>query len=125
MVMDSSDSPTFTGGNGAAWYLSLLGGLKRRGSWRMPADMRIVTPVGGANLDLDEAELTGERPVLTKVSLVGGVSLRVPPHVDVEVEGFRLFGGVRVAPAERVGPATVTLKVREYSIAGGVQVKRG
>src|SRR3954451_14230340 len=121
--MDSTDSPLFTGRNGATWYLSLLGGVKRRGRWRMPKDMRIIAVLGGANVDLGEAELP-QRPVLTKFSLIGGVSLRVPQDIDVEVEGFRLFGGIRVEPADRPGPATSVVKVREFSLAGGVHVKR-
>jgi predicted membrane protein len=89
----------------------------------MPDDMRVAGLVGGANLDLCKAEL-GERPTLTKISLVGGVSLRVPRDVDVEVEGFRLFGRVRVEPAQRTSPAARTVKVRDYGIAGGVHVER-
>jgi predicted membrane protein len=122
--MDSTESPFFTSRTGAAWFVSLIGGIKRRDQWTMPEDMRIVTLVGGANFDLGEAQLA-ERPVLTKISLVGGVSLTVPDDVDVETEGFRIFGRVRVDPANRQGPARVVLKVREYSIAGGVHVKRG
>ena len=117
------DSPIFTGRNGAAWYVSLLGGVKMRGRWRMPKDMIVVTPVGGANLDLDEAELPADAtPILTKVSLVGGVSLLVPPEIEVQVEGFRLFGGVRIEPG--ASPSGTVLKVREYSLAGGVHVQR-
>jgi predicted membrane protein len=117
------DTPIFTGRNGAAWYVSLLGGVKMRGRWRMPKDMVVVAPIGGANLDLDEAELpAGETPILTKVSLVGGVSLQVPPEIEVRVEGFRLFGGVRIEPGAS-DPGTV-LRVREYSLAGGVHVTR-
>src|SRR5690349_15003231 len=63
-----------TSKSGAAWYVNLLGGTKRRGRWRVPQDMRVVGPLGGANLDLSEAEMTGPT-VLTKISLVGGVSL--------------------------------------------------
>lgn len=117
------DSPIFTGRNGAAWYVSLLGGVKKRGRWRMPQDMIVVTPVGGVDLDFDEAELPdAATPILTKVSLFGGVSLRVPPEMAVRVEGFRLFGGVRIAPG--ASPSTTVLRVREYGLAGGVRVER-
>jgi predicted membrane protein len=124
--MDTNDSPAYTTKTGARWYVSLFGGTKRRGHWRVPTDMRVIGTIGGANLDFSEAELPEPLVplVLTKVSLVGGVSLRIPADVEVEVEGFRLFGGVRIEPAERTGPARVTLKVREYSIAGGVHVQR-
>jgi hypothetical protein len=117
------DTPIFTGRSGAAWYVSLLGGIQMRGPWRMPKDMIVVTPVGGANLDLAEAELpVGAGPILTKVSLVGGVSLQVPAHVEVRAEGFRLFGRVRIEPG--ASPATTVLRVREYSLVGGVHVER-
>ena len=119
------DSPIFTSRNGAAWYVSLLGGIKMRGRWRMARDMVVVTPVGGADLHLTEAEFADPASTaLTKVSLVGGVSLLVPPEMAVEVEGFRLFGRVRIEPAGRTGPATTVLKVREYSLVGGVHVER-
>jgi predicted membrane protein len=122
--MDANDTPFLTTKSGATWYFNLFGGLQRRGRWTMPADMKVAGTLGGANLDLCEAELP-ERPVLTKISLVGGVSLRVPHDVDIEVEGFRIFGGIRVEPPVRTGPAARTLKVREYSLVGGVHVQRG
>jgi predicted membrane protein len=114
-------------GSGPTWYVSFIGGLKRRGAWRMPGDMRVASILGGANLDLHEAELA-EHPTLTKISLVGGVSLQAPHDIDINVEGFRLFGRVRIEPAQRRGtveriPAR-TLRVREYSIIGGVHVER-
>jgi hypothetical protein len=121
--MDDNEKPFLSNDSGPTWYVNLLGGEKRRGRWRMRRDMRVVNILGGANLDLCEAELA-DRPVLTKVSLVGGVSLRVPHDVDVEVEGFRVFGGVRIEPPRRTGPAARTLKVREYSLAGGIHVER-
>jgi hypothetical protein len=117
------ESPLFTGRTGTAWYVRLLGGIKRRGRWPMPSKLVLVTPLGGADLDFGEAELpAGTTPVLTKVSLVGGVSLLVPPEMEVQVEGFRLFGGVHIEPG--AGPSGTVLRVREYGLAGGVRVRR-
>jgi predicted membrane protein len=121
--VEGMEEPFLSSGSGATWYVKFIGGLKRRGAWRMPDDMRVASLVGGANLDLHEAELS-ERPTLTKISLVGGVSLRVPQDVDVVVEGFRLFGRVRIEPARPGTGKARTLKVREYSIVGGVHVER-
>jgi predicted membrane protein len=119
------DEPSFTGRNGTAWYLNLLGGVKMRGKWRMARDMVVVTPLGGANLHLTETEFADPASTaLTKVSLIGGVSLLIPEDMDVEVEGFRLIGRVRIEPAGRTGPAATVLKVREYSLIGGVHVER-
>lgn len=122
--MDNTDSPTFTSRNGTRWYIKLLGGLRRRGAWRMSRSMVAVSLAGGVNADLSQAEYDDAAPILTKVSLVGGVSLTVPHDVDVEVEGFQLLGGRRVEPAQRTGPAIATVRVRNFGILGGVNVRR-
>src|SRR4051812_47987872 len=81
-------------------HLALLGGFRERGAWQVPYDLLVVAAVGGADIDLTEAELP---PVLTitKVSLVGGVVLRVPPDAVVEVEALSLLGGGGRVPAPR------------------------
>jgi hypothetical protein len=53
---------------------------------------------------------------------VGGVSVRVPAEVEVRVEGFRLFGGVRIEPG--ASNSGIVLRVREYRLVGGVHVVR-
>jgi hypothetical protein len=48
--MSNVDDMFFTSASGVSWYVNLLGGEKSRGTWRMPDDMRVAGPVGGANL---------------------------------------------------------------------------
>jgi hypothetical protein len=122
--MESNESPVRTGRKGTRWHVSLMGGIKRRGAWRMSEHMVVVTLVGGVNADLSQAQFDTTEPILTKVSLVGGVSLVAPHDVDIEDGGFRLFGGSKVEPARRTGPATRTLRVRNYGLLGGVRVVR-
>ena len=55
-----------------------------------------VTLIGGADLDLRAAQLDAPVVTLTKVSLIGGTRITVPPGVRVEVSGFSLIGGKRV-----------------------------
>ncbi|MEV4343878.1 LiaF domain-containing protein [Actinoplanes sp. NPDC049596] len=106
----------------ATWFVSLLGGVKRRGPWRLPRDMRVVSVIGGLDLDLTGAELPAD-PVITKFSLVGGVSLRVPATVTVEVAGFRLLGGTRLDSGTTATP-TITLRIRDYTVVGGIRIER-
>ncbi|MEW9552196.1 hypothetical protein [Nonomuraea sp. NPDC050783] len=103
------------------WHLSLIGGLKRRYD-RVPARTVVVTPVGGLNADLSGAGLAPET-TLTKVSLAGGVTLRVPAGADVRVTGFHLFGGRHVQPGKPAEDAPV-VHVRAYGLFGGVAVTR-
>ncbi|OPG14262.1 hypothetical protein B1L11_02890 [Microbispora sp. GKU 823] len=118
MVMTNTPSSQRTD-----WRISLLGGLKRRGPGRMPADTVVLTPVGGADLDLSEAEIAPVTSV-TKISIAGGVRLRVPADVTVEVEGFSLFGGRHVEPGTP-SPSGRVVRVRNYGVFGGVDVTRG
>ncbi|GAB3136736.1 hypothetical protein [Microbispora hainanensis] len=108
------------------WHVSLIGGLKRRGPGRMPADTVVLTPIGGADLDLRDARIEAITSV-TKISIAGGVRLRVPADVTVEVESFSLFGGRKVEPGTQDTPdaSCRVVRVRNYSVFGGVDVTRG
>jgi predicted membrane protein len=105
-----------------SWHVALFGGLKREGRWRMDAHTVVVTPIGGADLDLSEADLATNDVVVTKVSLVGGFKMRVPSGVNVDVTNVSLFGRQRVeVPYDESAPARV--HIRAFSIVGGVKVQ--
>ena len=102
------------------YHFALIGGLKRRGTWRAEPRMLHVAGVGGVNLDFTAAEFAEHETELTSVSLVGGASLTVPESVRVEVSGFSLVGGTRGGTAGTAdGPV---LRVRVYSLIGGVSI---
>jgi hypothetical protein len=102
-------------------HYALIGGLRRQGKWRAERRMRHVAVVGGVNLDLTAAELAAPEIELTSVSLVGGASLTVPDPMRVEVSGFRLLGGVGGETGTGDGPV---VRLRQYSLFGGVSVRR-
>jgi hypothetical protein len=104
-----------------SWQISPIGGLSRRGSWRVPERSIGISLIGGANLDLAGAEFPVPEVELTRFSLIGGISARVPAGVRVEVGGFTLLGGRSVrlpAPA----PGAPVLRLRLFSIIGGISV---
>jgi hypothetical protein len=94
--------------------------MARRGSWSMRRRTVAVSPIGGVDLDLTETEIPAGA-TLVKVSLIGGVKLTVPADLDVQVKGFRLFGGRNIEDGEPGGPV---LRVYAYGILGGVKVRR-
>lgn len=108
------------------WMVSLIGGLDRRGRWRVPARMIWLSIIGGIDLDLREAQLMAPTVELVKVSLIGGVALKVPRGVRVQIEGFTLIGGRSIKVDESaIHPGAPTIIVRAYSVLGGVAVKTG
>jgi hypothetical protein len=105
-----------------SWHVSPIGGLVHRGRWRLPTRTVSVSLIGGTVLDLADAEFAAPEVEMVLVSLVGGVSVRVPRGVRVEVDGFGVIGGHSVdLPAP--GPGAPVLRLRCYSLIGGVSVR--
>jgi predicted membrane protein len=80
--------------------------------------------VGGAKMDLSEAQLAAPEVMLTKVSLVGGARITVPPGIRVELSGFSLIGGTRIEAGPEPGPGAPTIRIRAFGIVGGTRVQR-
>jgi uncharacterized protein DUF1707 len=123
-----ADLPVPAGGPPAApegrtrWQISPIGGVRWRGGTLDP-DTVSVSLIGGADLDLRQTRLGAPAVRFTKVSLIGGVDLKVPRGVRVRVSGFSLLGGRRVDLEEPTDPSAPTLEVRAFSLIGGVRVR--
>jgi hypothetical protein len=117
--------PALTPGR-TRFSMSILGGHYRHGRWSLPSHLVHVAVLAGMSYDLFEAELCGPRSALTVVSLLGGVRLRVPEAVRVEVDGFSFLGGRQVDDGAFLPPPDAPLvHLRVISILGGVHVIRG
>jgi hypothetical protein len=106
----------------ASWQVSPIGGVVRTGSWRVPVRTVGVSIVGGASLDFTDAEFAAPEVEFTRVSIVGGMDIKVPPGVRVEISGFSLVGGRSVRLPEPA-PGAPVLRLRLFSLVGGVSVK--
>jgi len=129
-----ADLPTDAGAAGSAvaergpgrpsWHISPIGGLSVSGPWRMERSVIVVSLIGGADLDLSQAQLAAPEVTLTKVSLLGGVSIAVPPGIRVDASGFSLIGGTSVDAGPEPGPGAPTVHVRAFSLLGGTRIYR-
>jgi hypothetical protein len=109
---------------GPSWHISPVGGLNVFGPWRMGRHVIVATLIGGARLDLSQAELAAPEVTLTQVSLVGGVRVRVPSGIRVEASGLSLVGGTQVEGAPDPGPGAPTIHIRGGSLVGGIRIRR-
>jgi len=104
--------------------VAVLGGVERKGSWRVPARLRTYAILGGAELDLREAVFAPGVHEITIYALMGGVELIVPPSVAIECDGAGILGGfesVNRAPAEP-DPDRPLVRVRGVAVLGGVEI---
>jgi hypothetical protein len=118
--------PVRRGETGARWLLAIMSGCDRRGRWRLAPQSTVVNVMGGADLDLNDAEFSDERTELRVFSLMGGADIHVPDGMNVEVSDFAFMGGNDVDLGDpRPDPGGPVLHVRLFSVMGGSDVKRG
>jgi len=106
------------------WIVAVMGGAERKGRWRPARHTIVVTVMGGAELDLREAELA-DGVHITAVTVMGGIGIAVPDGVSVELGGFALMGA-NGGPEDRVPPPpdAPVVRIRAFSLMGGVGVER-
>lgn len=105
------------------WSISPLGGIEHRGRWRVPRHTVLIAILGGVDINLGEAELAAPEVIITKVSIIGGVSVRVPAGMRVEVSNFSILGGRNIKLNSPFAPGAPMLRIRSFSILGGVDVR--
>lgn len=106
---------------------AILGDCQRRGVWQVPEAHTAFSLMGSVTIDLREAVLTGTEAVITATAIMGDVSVYVPAHFRVIVDGTPILGefsqGRDKTPAE-VGPDSPTVRVRGLALMGSVTVQR-
>jgi hypothetical protein len=106
------------------WLVAVMSGVDRRRRWRLGARTVVLAVMGGANLDLRQAELEAPHSEILIVALMGGASLIVPDGIAVEVDGFAFMGGkdVRVDQS-RAAPGMPSVHIRVIAVMGGVSIR--
>jgi len=117
------DVPVRPGDDGTHWVVSVMGGSDRKGRWRLGRTVNVVNVMGGSDLQLNDAEFAADVVELRVFSLMGGSDIWIPDGLDVEVSEFALMGGNerRIKDMPRL-PGTPVVRVRAFSLMGGVSV---
>ncbi|HUI81528.1 MAG TPA: DUF5668 domain-containing protein [Bryobacteraceae bacterium] len=85
---------------------------------------RLSAVFGGYQVDLTQAEITGDSAYLHIAVVFGGAEIHIPHNWDLVMRGVPIFGGYsdRTRHPQR-GPGTKTLFIVGAAIFGGVEVK--
>jgi hypothetical protein len=103
--------------------LAILSGARRRGVWEPPERLRVLSLMGGVELDFREAEFLDGVTEVVILAVMGGVAIVAPPGVDVEADGVGLMGDFTHVTHRSPHPDSPVLRVRGFSLMGGVSVK--
>jgi hypothetical protein len=111
------------GRKASRWLVAIMGGVTRRGRWRVGEHARVVAIMGGCELDLRGAVLEAPETTLTCFAVMGGVTIVVPDGVEVELSGLALMGGNEVRVPEPPHADAPLVRVRAFALMGGVEVR--
>ncbi|MBB6626980.1 DUF1707 and DUF2154 domain-containing protein [Nocardioides sp. KIGAM211] len=120
-------SQVVPGGAADERHLAFMSGMERKGVWVVPQHLVVTAVMGGANLDLREAQFAAREVVITVNAFMGGADIVVGPHVNVVIEGTGIMGGYS-GPSSLVRAEldehSPTVRIRGVAVWGGVSVKR-
>ena len=104
--------------------VAIMGSSERKGAWVVPRQMRVVSVMGGVELDLREAQFAEGVTEIEVFALMGGVDICVPTGIRVEATGMGILGGFGIAGADAdPGPNAPVLRISGVALLGGVDAK--
>jgi hypothetical protein len=104
--------------------LALMSGFERRGRWNVPKKLTTFTLWGSGVLDLRYADFTSTEVEIHAYSIMGLQNILLPPEVNVEVKGRGVMGNFDHDVVGQGTPGAPTVKIRGFSLWGGVGIKR-
>jgi hypothetical protein len=106
------------------WAVAVMGGVERRGSWRVPERLKVVCVMGGAEIDFRDVQLPPGETELSITCVMGGAEVIVPPDLAVECDGIAILGGFEHAdraPPEH-DPDSPLLRIKGLAFMGGFSI---
>ena len=114
------------GAGGTRRIVSIMSGHDRRGRWRVAPSCLVLSIMGGADLDLNDAELSDQVTRIRVISIMAGAEIRVPRGVYVQVSKFAVMGGhdIKLDP-EPPPPGAPVIHLSMFALMGGGEVRQG
>jgi hypothetical protein len=104
--------------------LAIMSAFERRGRWNVPKKLTTFALWGGGVIDLRYADFTSSEVDIHACSIMGGQTILLPPEVNVEIHGHGVMGGFEHQVAGQGAPGAPTVRIRGFSLWGGVGVRR-
>lgn len=106
------------------WAVAVMGGVERKGSWRVPHRLKVVCMMGGAEIDFREVALPPGVTEVKVICLMGGAEIIVPPDLAVECDGVAIMGGFEQLERAPVSadPDAPLLRVSGFAFMGGFTI---
>jgi len=107
------------------WVIGIMSQGKTKGRWRTSEKTTAIAFMGGAEIDLRDAEFQGPEVHIAAMAFMGGIEIIVPEGIEVHVSGLPFMGSVDDSKLADVPviPGTPVIKVRAVAFMGSVMVR--
>ena len=109
---------------GPRWSFAMMSGSRRRGRWTVPKRYTATAVMGGIELDLRDAMLEERDVTIWAWACMGGIEIKVPADVEVDVTGLALMGGFEDGSGMAAPPGAPVVRVKGLALMGAVDVRR-
>lgn len=105
---------------------SVLGGGNYRSRSAELSSGNLICVLGGAEVDISDADMSGNEMELDVLAFMGGAELKIPPNWDVTVKMLPLLGGVSnktTCLADKMGLPRKHLIITGVACMGGLDIR--
>ena len=106
-----------------ATLVAILGGSDRKGVWRPARYTNTIVLMGGVDLDFTDAEMPPGVTEMNVFCMMGGVDIKVPPGLNVEVHGVPILGSFENHARGVGAEGQPLLRIKGLVVMGGIEVK--
>lgn len=103
--------------------MSVLSSVQRKGRWTPARANKIFVFMGSVELDFSEAELNPGVTDFEFFTVMGGIEVRVPEGINVELSGLPLLAGIENKLSHSQYPGNPTIKLHGTAFMSGVEIK--
>ncbi len=104
---------------------SILGGSEYSTQSKNLNSGNVISVMGGADVDIREADMIGDSMEIDVLSFMGGVEIKVPAHWQVSVKAVGLLGGVSnktTCLADKLQLSKKYLTISGLALMGGIDI---
>ena len=106
------------------WSVSIMGGVERKGFWRVDERAVAIAVMGGCKLDLRGVAISAPVTVISAFALMGGIEVIVPFGVEVELEGIAIMGSKESKlTGPPPAPGAPVVRINAVAVMGSVTVR--
>jgi hypothetical protein len=118
-VVDAAEVPERRG------TMAFLSNVTREGDWTLPRNLRVLAVMGNVELDLTRARLSAGTSEIEIASVMGSITVLIPPDVRVDCEGEPVLGSFEMKrdAQSTTAPDAPLVRIRGKAFFGSVEIR--